>query len=191
MSSVVIARPSLTHHLRIAAYSWHWKCAHYARLLAGLWQEMPMEHIYIVKWPHHRIVWPNQGFARKAVMCLLSLQEQGGTLTPGIQTIPSRLSCTPMFCLLWRLVKSGNLGVAMSLPVSTVCTSISARHLYTNISESVVTYALESVYLLCARTCGWSSYQFCLESPAPGFAKGWQRALAFTIVRHSVGESSC
>ena len=117
-------------------------CAHYARLLAGLWLEMPMEHICIVKWAHHRIVWPNQGFARKAVMCLLSLQEQGCTLTPGIQTIPSRLSCTSMFCLLWRLVKSGNLRVAMSLPVSTVYTSISARHLYTNISESVVAYAL-------------------------------------------------
>ena len=54
-------------------------CAHYARLLAGLWLEMPMEHICIVKWARHRIVWPNQGFVRKAVMCLLLLQEQGGT----------------------------------------------------------------------------------------------------------------
>ena len=88
-------------------------------------------------------------------------------------------------------MKSGNLRVAMSLPVSTVCTSISARHLYTNISESVVAYALESVYLLCARTCGCSSYQFCPESSAPGFAKGRKRALAFTIVIHLVGESSC
>ena len=151
---------------------------------------MPMEHICIVKWAHHRIVWPNQGFARKAFMCLLSLQEQGGPLTPGIQTIPSRLKCTSMFYLLWRLVKSGNLRVALSLPVSIVCTSISARHLYTNIFEPVVAYALGSVYLLCARTCGWSSYQFCPESLTPGFAKGWQRALAFTIVRHSVENSA-
>ena len=101
------------------------------------------------------------------------------------------LSCTTMFCLLWRLVKSWNLWVATSLPESAVWTAISARQFYTKIFEPVVAYALGSVYLLCARTCGWSSYQSCLESPAPGFAKGWQRALAFTIVRHSVGESSC
>ena len=48
-------------------------------------------------------------------MFLISQQEQDDTLTRGIQTIPSRLSCTTMFCLLWRLVKSRNLLVAMSL----------------------------------------------------------------------------
>ena len=96
-----------------------------------------------------------------------------------------------MFCLLWRLVKSRNLWIAMSLPVSTVCTNISARPFYTKISNPVVAYALGSVYLLCARTRGWSSYQSCLENPAPGFAKGWQKALAFTFVRHSVGELGC
>ena len=96
-----------------------------------------------------------------------------------------------MFCLLWRLVKSRNLWIAMSLPVSTVCTNISARPFYTKISKPVVAYALGSVYLLCARTRGWSSYQSCLENPAPGFAKGWQKALAFTFVRHSVGELGC
>ena len=112
-------------------------------------------------------------------------------MAPGIQTIPSRLSCTTRFCLLWRLVKSWNLWVATSLPVSAVLTAVSARQYYNKIFESVVVYALVSVYLLCARTCGLSSYQSCLESTAPGFAKGWQRALAFTIVKHSVGEFSC
>ena len=89
-------------------------------------------------------------------MFLISQQEQDDTLTRGIQTIPSRLSCTTMFCLLWRLVKSRNLlvAIAMSLPVSAVCTSISARPFYTKISEPVVAYALGSVYLLCARSRG-------------------------------------
>ena len=85
-------------------------------------------------------------------MFLISQQEQGDTLAQGIQTIPSRLSCTIMFCLLWRLVKSWNLLVAMSLPVSAVCTSISARPFYTKVSEPVVAYALGSVYLLCERS---------------------------------------
>ena len=40
--------------------------AAYARLLPRLWQEMLMEHICIVKWAHHKIVWPSQGFARRA-----------------------------------------------------------------------------------------------------------------------------
>ena len=163
----------------------------YTRILQSLWQEMLMENICIVKWVLNRILWPIQGFAKRAVMFLTSLQELGGTLAPVIQTIPPRLSCTILFCLLWRLVKSWNLWVAMPLSVSTVCTSISARPFYTKISKPVVAYALGSVYLLCARTRGWSSYQSCLESPAPGFAKGWQRALAFTIVRHLVGELSC
>ena len=96
-----------------------------------------------------------------------------------------------MFCLLWRLLKYRNLWIAMSLPVSTVCTSISARPFYTKISKPVVAYALGFVYLLCARTRGWSSYQSCLENPAPGFAKGLQKALAFTFVTHSLGELGC
>ena len=96
-----------------------------------------------------------------------------------------------MFCLFWRLVKSRNLWIAMSLPVSTVCTIISAGAFYIKISKPLVAYALGSVYLLCARTRGWCSYQSCLENPAPGFAKGWQKALAFTFVRHSVGELGC
>ena len=83
-------------------------------------------------------------------MFLISQQEQDDTLTRGIQTKPSRLSCTTMFCQLWRLVKSRNLLVAMSLPVSAVCTSISARPFYTKVSEHVVAYALGSAYLLCA-----------------------------------------
>ena len=112
-------------------------------------------------------------------------------MAPGIQTIPSRLSCTTRFCLLWRLVKSWNLWVATSLPVSAVWTAVSARQFYNKIFESVVVYVLGSVYLLCTRTCGWSSYQSCLESTAPGFAKGWQKALAFTFVKHLVGEFSC
>ena len=84
---------------------------------------------------------------------LISQQEQDDTLARGIQTIPSRLSCTTMFCQLWRL-KSRNLLVAMSLPVSAVCTSISARPFYTTVSEPVVAYALGSAYLLCARSRG-------------------------------------
>ena len=87
-------------------------------------------------------------------MFLISQQEQDDTLARGIQTIPSRLSCTTMFCLLWRLVKSPNLFVAMSLPVSTVCTSISARPFCTTVSEPVVAYTLGSAYLLCARSRG-------------------------------------
>ena len=87
-------------------------------------------------------------------MFLISQQEQADTLAQGIQTIPSRLSCTTMFCQLWRLVKSRNLLVAMSLPVSTVCTSISARPFYNTVSEPVVAYALGSAYLLCARSHG-------------------------------------
>ena len=75
-------------------------------------------------------------------------------MAPGIQTIPSRLSCTTRFCLLLRLVKSWNLWVATSLPVSAVWTAVSARQFYNKIFESVVVYALGSVYLLCARTCG-------------------------------------
>ena len=132
-SLVITERPSLTHHLRIAAY-------HAA--YAFLWQEKLMEHICIVEWAHHRIVWPSQGYVWRAVMFLISQQEQDDTLTRGIQTIPSRLSCTIMFCQLWRLVKSQNLLVAMSLPVSAVCTSISARPFYTTVSEPVVAYAL-------------------------------------------------
>ena len=88
-------------------------------------------------------------------------------------------------------MKSWNLLVAMSLPVSAVCTSISARPFYTKVSEPVVAYALGSVYLLCARSRGRSTYQSCLESPAASFAKGRQRALVFTSVRQSVGELSC
>ena len=144
----------------------------YTSVLQSLWQEMLMENICIVKWVLNKIVWTIQGFTRRAVMFLTSLQELGGTLAPVIQTIPSRLSCTTLFCLLWRLVKSWNLWVAMPLSVSTVCTSISARPFYTNISKPVVAYALGSVYLLFARTRGQSSYQSCPESPASGFAKG-------------------
>ena len=84
----------------------------------------------------------------------ISLQELGGTLVPGIQTIPSRLSYTTMFCLLCRLVMSRNLKVSMSLPVFAVRTSISARPFYTKIFEPLVAYAFGSVYLLCARTLG-------------------------------------
>ena len=98
-----------------------------------------------------------------------------------IQTMPSRLICATMFCLLWRPVKSRNLWIAMSLPLSTVCTSISARPFYPKISKPVVAYALGSVYLLCARTRGWSSYQSCLENPAPGFAKGWPKSSCLYI----------
>ena len=87
-------------------------------------------------------------------MFLISQQEQDDTLTRRIQTIPSRLSCAIMFCLFWRLVKSRNLLVAMSLPVTAVCTSISARPFYNTVSEPVVAYALGSAYLLCARSCG-------------------------------------
>ena len=87
-------------------------------------------------------------------MFLISQQEQDDTLARGIQTIPSRLSCTTMFCQLWRLVKSQNLLVAMSLPVSAVCTSISARPFYNTVSEPVVAYALGSAYLLCTRSDG-------------------------------------
>ena len=181
-SLVITERPSLTHHLRIAAL-----CAAYG----CLWQEKLMEHICIVEWFHHRIVWPSQGYVWRAVMFLISQQEQDDTLARGIQTIPSRLSCTIMFCQLWRLVKSRNLLVAMSLPVSAVCTSISARPFYTRVSEPVVAYALGSAYLLCARSRGWSTYQSCLGSPAPSFAKGWQRALVFTSMRQSVEELSC
>ena len=96
-----------------------------------------------------------------------------------------------MFCLLWRLVKSRNLKVSMSLPVFAVCTSISAWPFYTKIFEPLAAYAFGFVYLLCARTHGWSSCQSCLESPALGFAKGYQRALAITIVGHSLGELIC
>ena len=49
-----------------------------------------------------------------------------------------------MFCFLWRLVKSWNLWVATSLPVSAVLTAISARQFYTKIFEPVVAYALGS-----------------------------------------------
>ena len=42
--------------------------AAYARLLPHLWQEMLMEHVGIVKWAHHKIVWPSQGFERRAVI---------------------------------------------------------------------------------------------------------------------------
>ena len=87
-------------------------------------------------------------------MFLISQQEQDDTFAQGTQTIPSRLSCTTMFCQLWRLVKSRNLLVAMSLPVSPVCTSISARPFYNTVSEPVVAYALGSAYLLCARSRG-------------------------------------
>ena len=87
-------------------------------------------------------------------MFLISQQEPDDTLARGIRTIPSRLSCTTMFCQLWRLVKSQNLLVAMSLPVSAVCTSISARPFYNTVSEPVVAYALGSAYLLCARSHG-------------------------------------
>ena len=165
--------------------------AAYAKLLPRHWQEMLIEHGCVVKWAHHKIVWPSQGFARRAVIFFISLQEQSDTLATGIQTIPSRLSCTTRFCLLWRLVKSRNLWIAMSLPVYTVCTSISARPFYTKISKPVVAYALGSLYLLCARTPGWCSYQSCLENPAAGFAKRWQKARAFTFVRHSAGELDC
>ena len=40
----------------------------YARLLPYHLQEMLMEHICIVKWAHHRIVWPSQSLVRRAVM---------------------------------------------------------------------------------------------------------------------------
>ena len=105
-------------------------------------------------------------------MFLISQQELGDTLARGIQTIPSMLSCTTMFCQLWRLVKSRNILVAMSLPVSAVCSSISARPFYTTVFEPVVAYALGSAYLLRARSRGSSTYQSCLGSPAPSFAKG-------------------
>ena len=85
---------------------------------------------------------------------LISQQEQDDTLARGIQTIPSRLSCKTMFCQLWRLMKSRNLLVTMSLPVSAVCTSISARPFYNTVSEPVVAYALGSAYLLCVRSRG-------------------------------------
>ena len=39
-------------------------------------------------------------------------------------------------------------------PVSAVWTAVSARQFYTKIFEPQVAYALGSVYLLCARTCG-------------------------------------
>ena len=87
-------------------------------------------------------------------MFLISQQELDDPLARGIQTIPSRLSCTTMFCQLWRLMKSWNLLVAMSLPVFAVCTSISARPFYTTVSEPVVASALGSAYLLCARSRG-------------------------------------
>ena len=51
-------------------------------------------------------------------------------------------------------MKSLNLLVAMSLPVSAVCTSFSARPFYTTVSEPVVAYALGSAYLLYARSHG-------------------------------------
>ena len=129
--------------------------AAYARLFSRLWKEMPMEHVCVVKW----------ALPEELLYFLISLQEQGDTLAPGIQTMSSRLICATMFCLLWRLVMSQNLWIAMSLPVSTVCTSISARPFYSKISKRVVAYALGSVYLLCTRTRGWSSYQSCLENP--------------------------
>ena len=44
--------------------------AAYARLLPRLWQEMLMEHVDIMKWAHHKIMWPSQGFARRAVIFL-------------------------------------------------------------------------------------------------------------------------
>ena len=42
--------------------------AAYVRLLPRLWQEMLMEHVGIIKWAHHKIMWPSQGFARRAVI---------------------------------------------------------------------------------------------------------------------------
>ena len=78
----------------------------YTRILQSLWQEMLMENICIVKWVLNRIVWPIQGFARRAVMFLTSLQELGGTLAPVIQTIPSRLAvqyCSVYFEGWWSL----------------------------------------------------------------------------------------
>ena len=161
----------------------------YARLLALLWQEMLMDHVCLVKWAHRCDL--VRALLEELLYFMISLQEQGDTLAPGIQTMSSRLICATMFCLLWRLVKSRNLWIAMSLTVSTVCTSIPARLFYTKISKPVVAYALVFVYFLCARTLGWSTYQSCLENPAPGFAKRWQKALAFTFVRHSVGELGC
>ena len=40
--------------------------AAYARLLPRLWQEMLMEHVGIMKWAHHKIMWPSQGSGRRA-----------------------------------------------------------------------------------------------------------------------------
>ena len=111
-----------------------------------------MDHVCIVKWAHRCDL--VRALPEELLYFLISLQEQGDTLAPGIQTMPSRLICATMFCLLRRLLKSRNLWIAMSLTVSTVCTSISARPFYTKKSKPVVVYALVSVYLLCARTCG-------------------------------------
>ena len=75
-SSVITERSSVIHHLRIAAYPWLWYLRPMQDFSHVFWQEMLMEHVCIVKWAHHKIVWPSQGFARRAVIFFfISLQE--------------------------------------------------------------------------------------------------------------------
>ena len=50
---------------------------------------------------------------------------------------------------------------------------------------AVAARALKSVYLLCARFFGETATKAFIENPAPGFAEGWQMALAYTMVSHS------
>ena len=57
-----------------------------------------MENVFNVKWAHPCDL--VRALPEELLYFLISLQEQGDTLAPGIQTMTSRLICATMFCLL-------------------------------------------------------------------------------------------